>query len=287
MPLTRLRDSLADRGNPVSLATLSYWRSGTRQPDPVLRKEVIADIEEILALEEGDLVRLAVKPRDVGQVPPAARHLPTLEHGGDRIQSVLDAKQALNGPADDTFRMLSVQMTTDVGAEGLPIAATCQFLLQCVKGTLTHHVLCVAPAGEIERPMVIDVVGGGAVVDQYLSPQCTVQAVSIELDRTLEVGESLMLEIRVDMVPEGSSGNPFGQFMTVPAYHLAHKVANWIRFDPRRIPDWFEEVDVTPDGEQRRARVLDTPTSIHQVRWNFGPGSVTLHWGYGEPPGHE
>ena len=46
--LSALRTRLEDRGNPVSLATLSSWRSGTRTPDVQRSWAALSDLEDLL-----------------------------------------------------------------------------------------------------------------------------------------------------------------------------------------------------------------------------------------------
>ncbi|WP_285728255.1 hypothetical protein [Psychromicrobium xiongbiense] len=284
LPLTRLRERLMARGNPISLATLSYWRSGARQPDPVLRREVIADIEEILALNAGDLAGFAARASPGNQLPPMARQFPTLDNAADPARAFLEAKQALNGPPDDSLRITSFQIVTDVGLDGLLARSTFHFLVECIKGTLDRFVFSIVPDKADFEPLILEVLGGGTVIDRYLSPHRTVQAVSVELDRPLDVGESAMVAIQLEVPSDGAFNNPFERVVAAPAYHHSHKLVNWVRFDPRNVPDWFEEIEIIGGVERRSPRWLDASASIHLVRWNFGPGSVTLRWGYGEPP---
>ncbi|KQZ23070.1 hypothetical protein [Microbacterium sp. Root553] len=53
--LARLRSQLIDDGNPVSMATLSYWRSGDRQPEGAQSLSVVDGIEDRLGLHRGHL----------------------------------------------------------------------------------------------------------------------------------------------------------------------------------------------------------------------------------------
>lgn len=55
-----------------------------------------------------------------------------------------------------------------------------------------------------------------------------------------------------------------------------------MRFHPDVVPDWVAEVEETADGMTRTYRGLDTPASVHQVRWDF-TGMLSLEWGYGVP----
>lgn len=56
LSLAAVRRRLAGQGNPVSMATLSYWRTGQRRPGP-RSLEVVRGLEVELDLPPGHLVR--------------------------------------------------------------------------------------------------------------------------------------------------------------------------------------------------------------------------------------
>ena len=75
--LVWLRDRLAYRGSPVSLTTLSYWRSGDRHPEGAGSYAAIREIENLLGLPED---ALASKDRS----PPPRR---SAGRGGAAVRS--------------------------------------------------------------------------------------------------------------------------------------------------------------------------------------------------------
>lgn len=64
MTLSELSKRLSGDGNPVSLATLSYWRSGGRQPGEA-SSPIVDSIEGILRLPVGALVDLVPLARPI------------------------------------------------------------------------------------------------------------------------------------------------------------------------------------------------------------------------------
>ena len=58
MSLSALHRVLSARGAGVSLATLSYWRSGQREPEQERSLRALAQVEEVLGLEPGALEAL-------------------------------------------------------------------------------------------------------------------------------------------------------------------------------------------------------------------------------------
>ena len=53
--LEYLRGRLQDLGTPLSVATLSYWRSGRSQPEHQTSLEALTTLEELLYLPAGHL----------------------------------------------------------------------------------------------------------------------------------------------------------------------------------------------------------------------------------------
>ncbi|WP_311258835.1 hypothetical protein [Microbacterium sp. WCS2018Hpa-9] len=68
--LARLRSQLIDDGNRVSMATLSYWRSGDRQPEGPQSLSVVDGIEDRLGLHRGHLGSLLVPTSRLGPIAP-------------------------------------------------------------------------------------------------------------------------------------------------------------------------------------------------------------------------
>ncbi|MEZ5193912.1 MAG: hypothetical protein R2734_16415 [Nocardioides sp.] len=62
LALSVLRDRLAAHGCPVSLTTLSYWRSGQRHPAGAASLAAVAALEDPLRLAPGELISLVESP---------------------------------------------------------------------------------------------------------------------------------------------------------------------------------------------------------------------------------
>lgn len=68
LPLERIQSRLAEAGVPVSVATLSYWQTGRSKPRRAASLRAVAELESVLRLEPGQLLRTlatsAVEPWD-------------------------------------------------------------------------------------------------------------------------------------------------------------------------------------------------------------------------------
>ena len=56
MSLDAIRRALADQGHQLSVATLSYWRSGRRRPERSSSLAALEDLEGVLGVEPGTLM---------------------------------------------------------------------------------------------------------------------------------------------------------------------------------------------------------------------------------------
>lgn len=277
LTLSGLQRELEERGTSVALSTLSYWRSASRQPDAEKQAHVIAETEMVLNLKEGALSERAARPWAVRAPVQVLPDFDGLDDGGAALLD--EAMRVLDVTPTEHLRELSQVMITDVGVDGLPRSSTVRTLMQCVEGTI-DRLMWSSPlygAGpDAVRFTVVHGIDGG----QWQDPEHRMAAVAVVLEPPLRAGETTMLEVRSDF----TEGVPTQMHMGIFENRRAHKTVNWVRFHPDAVPEWFLETEVTPGGETKRFRGLDTATSIHQARWNFGPGSVNLYWGYGEPP---
>lgn len=277
MPLSGLHRALNEHGVPVALSTLSYWRSAARQPDAAKQAHVIAAAEAVLGLDEGTLLSLAARPWTVRSPVDALSDFEDIDDEGAALVS--EAMRALNIVPTKHLRELSQVMITDVGIDGYPRRSTVRTLMQCVEGTIDRIMWAVPMQGggaDAVRLTVVHGIDGG----HWQDPGNRLTAVAVEFDPPLRAGETTMLEVRSDYFEGVETQMHIGIFEN----RRGQKTVNWVRFHPDAVPDWFLEVEATPEGETKRLRGLDTATSIHQARWDFGPGSINLYWGYGEPP---
>jgi len=276
LSLSAMKRMLDDRGAPVALTTLSYWRSASRQPHAEKQRHLLAEAEAVLGLEPGVLSALAARPRVPRRVEPFSAFSDVGEEGEALFA---EAMRVLDISPTERLRELSQSFVTDVGVDGYPRRSTVRALLECVEGTVSR-VMWTAPmeSGGADAAQLTVLAGedGG----QWLDPSNRLKAVAVQLDPQLEVGDTVMLEVRTDYL----DGAETEMGMGVTVNRTAQKVINWVRFHPDAVPDWFLEIETTPMGENRRLRGLDAPTSIHQARWDFGPGGIGVEWGYGEAP---
>lgn len=107
--LSSLHRRLAELATPVSVATLSYWRSGRSVPERATSLAAVGVLEEVLGLGPG---ALATHLRPVRRTAPPGRQVPTeqLTGHGDAVRAALahlDFESAHDELAEDAMALTS------------------------------------------------------------------------------------------------------------------------------------------------------------------------------------
>lgn len=271
--LSWLQQQLSARGNRVSMATLSYWRSGARRPEGAQSLAALIDIEELLGLEVGALRRHLGSTNRTGPLGP--NRFPIDEEELER--AVIHAFRSLGATYPDTSRELTTHSVTDVGPDGNVTRSITRSIVQSTVGTITAiPFLEITPGVRTPAPF-LDAVSGGRAAAHYSHPDGEVHGMLFELDVPLTAPDTAMVEWSVaypqDYPPTHDTGHALAQ--------KCRELLVWTRFHPDALPDWCEEVVETPDGVTVTPVSLTRGTSVHQVRRAFGPGTLELRWGYG------
>lgn len=271
MTLVGLRDRLAAHGNPVSLTTLSYWRRGIRHPEGLRSLDAVADIERILGLDQGALLarrRASRRPGAVGR--PV---LPYADREAGR--KVMALRAALGFDEQVPVRELTVSMAIDVGADGRLRRQSTRALVQCVAGTVTSIPYAEVLAEPSTEGPEFRVVAGGTLGASLSDEEGRAHVVIIDLEDPLTSPETLMLEIETIFPPAAHPSFTVGY----ESWARVREALIWVRFDPRRLPSWVEESVATPEGTSTASLPL-VGSSVHLLRRGFGPGQLTVRWGF-------
>jgi transcriptional regulator with XRE-family HTH domain len=272
--LARLHEQLRERGNRVSMATLSYWRSGARRPEGVQSLAALADLEELLGVRVGSLTGLLAGTNRTGPLGPT--QFPIDEAALER--AVRETYAALGAPYPDVSRELTVHSLTDVGADGSVRIATTRAILRSTVGTLTATPFLELTPGLRTPAPLFSAVSGGRISQRYSHPDGEVHGVLFELETPLVAPNTTVVEWSM----EYPAGYPPMRETGYALSRQCRELLVWTRFDPEALPDWIEERVETPHGVQVSPLPLDGRTAVHIVRRAFGPGAVEMRWGYGE-----
>jgi len=267
LTLSRVRDRLSHRGVALSLATLSYWRSGVRRPDPIRSADALDALEAVLDVVPGTLTgHLGGHSRRLGAV---GRVDPQERSQSPRTRML----RRLCVAPPERVRTVSIQETIDISPDLRVAAVLAQMLVQCVQGTIESlGFVEITPRPTSVAP-VITVMAGGAVDLSLTDATRTVFGHRLRLDKPLSAGETAMVEMLMQF-PESC---PARRSHLVVAPRRVRELLQWYRFAEGAPPDWFEEDETTT---RTRTSTIFDPESLHRSRVDFGPGQVLARWGY-------
>ena len=272
--LAWLHERLAARGASVSMATLSYWRSGARRPEGAQSLAAVAEIEELLHLEPDTLHAQLGSTQRTGPLGTATFPF-TVEQLEERVRA---AFLAMGAAYPDPTRELTVHSTSDIGPDGILSRQTTRLLVQATSGTVTAIPFVeISPGLPVPAPD-FQVVTGGTIARLYSEPSDEVHGFLFELDNPITAPETALIEWSVEHPAGTPQTDETGHGVAMPSRELVV----WTRFHPDAVPDWVEEVEETPDGVTITRHDLKGARSIHVVRRGFGPGGLAIRWGYGE-----
>lgn len=266
LSLAEVRERVQQRGARVSVATLSFWRSGARVPDPVRSAETLVALEGALGVARGHLIsRVAGRSRRMGAIG-------RMNEYADRDPRRMSMLRRLDVSPPQNFRMASVQQTIDIGPRlGITRVRT-DMLVQCVSGQVeTLGFVDIAPA-PTSTPSRITACAGGVVESSAADESQTVFGFRLVLDRPLLRGETAMIELLQECPDE----HPLRRSHCVVAHRRVRELLQWYRFSAGVVPDWFEEDETTT---RTRTSTVSDPVSLHRARVDFGPGEVLARWG--------
>lgn len=271
--LTWLQRRLTERGNPVSNAALSYWRSGERSPEGATSLAAVEDIETLLGLTTGALLGLIPERARLGVLRPP--HNPFTE--AQIRRAFAETLDILDAPPLDITRDLSSHVVADVGADGYLCRRTARTLIQSVTPGIVECITytLLSAADVFDRPDLA--VSGARVVRDHYHESRHVYAFVLQLDRPLATGATTMIEVTMTGGGDDTSQPETGAFVVRPIRDLVL----WTRFDPAAIPEWVDELERTEETGEMTHRPLRPQASVHQTRRDFGPGALGIRWGYG------
>lgn len=272
MSLAALRNALAARGAPVSLAALSYWRSGTRQPEQEQSLRAVVVIEEILGMFPGELESLTSSGRH--------RRWPRSDPF-DVYPDRRDAKVRLLGqlgmssPFEEVVER-EVITKYDLDVRGRAVRLTHISVLEAVVPGARRLALVMAGENPDEPPLTFTALGGyrlGRVVRDQTS---MVTIAEMLLDAELPMGQTTIVEQQVEL-----DGAEDDNELCYWAWPRVNSISQWVRFHPDMVPEWCEAFTVV-NGSEESEEIPIRGNSVHRTVTRFGPGTVGLRWFWGD-----
>ena len=270
MSLAALRDALAARGTPISLAALSYWRSGMRQPEQEQSIRAVVAIEEILGLLPGELESL---------ISPGRRRWPRSDLFAiypDRRDAIVSLLNDL-GMSHPYEELVEREVTTkyDLDARGRAVRFTNISVLEAVVPGARRLALVMVGENPDEPPLRFTSLGGYGVGRVLRNEESMVTVAEMLLEEELPFGETAIVEQQVEL-DSAEDDNELRYW----AWPRVESASLWIRFHPDKVPMRCESFTIVNEAEECH-EVPIHGTSAHRTISRFGPGTVGLRWFWG------
>lgn len=279
--LESLRQALLERGSRVSVATLSYWRSGRSKPDRGGSMIALAELEGVLRLPAGFLTG-KVNPRGPGSV--VASELPThylmaeMPDSGSGDGTDADVVRAgvgmLGLDFDDGLDRVTYHDRLEVRPDRTDGAHDVRTVFRAQRAGVDRFPIWYSHSDAKAFPFVMGLSNcrlGRAV---EFREKAAVAAEMI-LDHPLDQGESAIVEHRMESI---------GQ--TIPVHNLMRRVTNPIRelvmevrFPPDQAPH-SAVVHTVADGEPVVRPTSLVGNSLHLLVIDPQPGVYGLEWSW-------
>jgi hypothetical protein len=264
--LERIKDRLDGRGVSVSVATLSYWRSGRSQPERKRSLAALPHLEDVLGLEPGALRAALTAPRERGRrrevvgldtiwpEPPHTRVLRRLDTRWDEELERISLHDELTVGADRTERSLLVRQVMRARSDG----PDRRVVMHCLDDR--------AAALPVIRPL------SGCRTGLTASDPAGVVGAELLFLQPLRRGETVLIEYEMTTCPPRPRETQYTRRLRLPTREYLLQV----RFDPAAPPASCERFSET-DEDVRPLR-LDPAHSVHLVDVDCPGGTQGIRW---------
>lgn len=250
----------------MSLATLSYWRAGLRQPEHEQSMRALVAIEEILRLFPGELESL---------VPPRRRRprADPLDHypGEREVVRRLLAELGMTTPFDEVVDR-EITIKYDVDERGRSVRLTHISVVEAVIDGAARHAVVTLGEDPAEPPLRFTALGGYRQGRVVADPGSRVTVVEMLLERELAAGETAILEQQMDL-----DGSEDDNELVYWAQLRVKTASLWVRFHPAKVPSRCEAFSVV-EGIERAEEIQMYGSSVTRTVSGFGPGTFGIRW---------
>jgi len=260
LTLSELAERLLARGHPVSLATLSYWRAGLREPVRRRSLEAVPELEALLGLPTDALAqRLSLAPRGPGP------------HAFDDLVGQ-PSPSPLTG--EDNVDRVLFHMVVDIGTRREVVRARITQVYVARREGVDGVTIFVGPDAEAADNDVVLQPLSGCSFGEVHDAQEGITATRLFFDRPLHKAESVVVEYEAVVQGRLDLETEYG----LVAEQRLEEAMVWIRFSPGCLPArawvWFDEAGLRYEWPVD----VEGTTGIHYRQTAFGPGSLAARW---------
>lgn len=269
-----LSHRLKELGNPVSVATLSYWRSGERLPERRTSMDALGTLEDLLHLHTGELTDKLGAPRRPGPKVP----IQNLEEVMDATtEAVVRCLEKIECPWGTDLVEDRIEVTVDCDAGGEVFRYGVRVVWTAIRDHAQRFPFVFTVDDPAQDDPVFESVIGARVGRVAEERDAGVFAYEMLLHRPLVKGGTAITEFWVEN-PRDESGE---YSLTHSVTRRTREVTLWARFNPAMRPAGAERSTKDADGVLTES-VIDAvgASELFLVERQFGPGNVSLRWWY-------
>jgi hypothetical protein len=263
--LDRIKERLDRCGTPVSVATLSYWRSGRSQPERKRSLAALPHLESVLELPSGTLVATLTAPR---------------ERGRRRDVAELDSVWP-EGPQTQVLGRLDTRWDTEL--ERLSVHDVLTFGADRAEQSMLVREVVRARCDGPDRRVVLHCLDDPAAATPEILPRTGCRLGRTEADprgtvgaelhflQPLRRGQTAVLEYLILTRPPRPRETEYTRRIRVPTREYVVQV----RFAPEAPPLRCESVR---DDQPPWPLTLDAAATVHLVEVDCAPGERGIRW---------
>lgn len=271
MSLDAIRTALAERGHQLSVATLSYWRSGRRRPERSSSLAALGELEDMLGVPPGSLLG-----RLPGRGTPTSYDVAELYelNGTNRALATLVERLGLN--YDDGLERLSIQDLVELDERGRQVRNRVRMVIRCLRaGTDRFPMSFGLDLAEERGTPTVRPLLGCSVGRTIVSPDDRVLMAEAILDHPLEEGETSLVEFELTAAGRSETASRWERGLLRPLSLYLVSVS----FHPTRMPTSVERFERPIRLDHvKSSPVLVTSPCVTVLFTDLAPGVAGVAW---------
>lgn len=280
LSLERIQHRLSARGTPVSITALSYWQSGRRRPERPDSLLALRQLENVLGIPDGALSALLGPPRPRGRTRGAGGAPPLTSLWSDSAPAV-ELLTQVDTSHDSNLTRLSQHDVVHIDGDGAQVKARMRQLVQAERNGVDRWVTVFDSASTDMPPPAIRALRSCRLGQVLTDHARGVVVAELLFDRTLERGETVLMEYEVVHTPEVPSGAEQDHIYSRRFRLPVREYVIELQFDPARPPLSCESYVAHPDGQETeppKPLAVDRHGRTHAVVLDFGLASFCVRW---------
>ncbi|MCE7007156.1 hypothetical protein LWC34_30700 [Kibdelosporangium philippinense] len=280
LSLDRIQARLRARGTPVSIAALSYWQSGKRQPERNDSLTALGELENILKLPPGSLLALLPPPRPRGKqaaaVPAVAETVQFEREILLGLLAALGSPEALD--QEQQLTLVGLHDRCQLGDDGGQELITTRAVFEARTDGQDRWLLIYKSDDPGAGTPALTAIRNCHLGRQQVDDANGLMVAELMFDQPIRRGDTYLIEYELR-----NAGPPYPKCNMTHWREFRRPIREYlleIHFNSSAAPGRCQQF-ARPSG-QKHARMrnltLDACKSVHAVAIDFGPGLFGIEW---------